>query len=216
MKVTNNRAEEIRVLHGEILGSFKTSLVKAIRIGELLTEQKDSLEHGDFIPWVEKNLPFSDRTARNYMRLYRERDRLKTESVSDLTSAYFLLTEPKDGPVQIQDEKAEPWEVLHNAITLVLNELKDKIPACLDFDELEKWRRIVLRIAQSCNEGLITIAQIEGSLLIDTENDEQGKPLENKWMEYENDNLNRIQETYNFILENMADIEGCRTGIGKC
>jgi hypothetical protein len=85
------RVQEIGKLHSEIIGHLKTSLEKAIRIGELLSEQKASLKHGQFTTWIEGNLSFTDRTARNYMRLHREKDRLKTETVSDLKSAYKLL-----------------------------------------------------------------------------------------------------------------------------
>jgi hypothetical protein len=91
---------EIVTLHNEIAGHLNMSLSKAIRIGELLQGQKDSLKHGEFIPWLSKNIPFTDRTARNYMRLYQERDRLKTETVSDLTSAYKLLTEHKEETIR--------------------------------------------------------------------------------------------------------------------
>ncbi|MBL7188161.1 MAG: DUF3102 domain-containing protein [Phycisphaerae bacterium] len=96
--IERNRADEITLLHGEIGGLLKTSLDKAIRIGELLREQKASLKHGEFIPWIEANLPFTDRTARNYMRLNENRGLLKTENVSDLRSAYALLASPAQEP----------------------------------------------------------------------------------------------------------------------
>ena len=63
---------EIIQLHNEIIGHLKSSLEKAIRIGEILTDQKQDLKHGAFIPWVRSNPPFSDRTARNYMNVYRK------------------------------------------------------------------------------------------------------------------------------------------------
>jgi hypothetical protein len=85
------RAEEITRLHNEIISNLRQSLDSAIRIGQLLIEQKDDLKHGQWGLWIQDNLPFTDRTARNYMRVYRERDRLKTETVSDLQSAYKLL-----------------------------------------------------------------------------------------------------------------------------
>ena len=92
------RIDEIAKLHGEIYGAFKTSLEKAIRVGELLTEQKQNLRHGEFTSWVKNNLPFTDRTAQIYMRFYSERDWLKTEAVSvlNLKSAYRLLIDHKD------------------------------------------------------------------------------------------------------------------------
>jgi hypothetical protein len=90
-KIEHTRAEEITTLHNRIIGNLRQSLDDAIRIGQLLTEQKETLPHGDFGKWIEANLPFTDRTARNYMRLHRDRERLKTETVSDLTGAYRLL-----------------------------------------------------------------------------------------------------------------------------
>jgi len=89
-EIINNRIQEINKLHNEIGGALKITLDKAIRIGELLTEQKESLKHGEFTPWVNENLPFTDRTARRYMTLYRNRDRLKMDNVSDLVDAYKI------------------------------------------------------------------------------------------------------------------------------
>lgn len=88
-----NSVEEITTLHGEIVSAAISSLSKASRIGELLTQERERLKHGEWLPWIKANLPFTDRTARNYIRVYENRDRLKMESVSDLTGAYRLLTE---------------------------------------------------------------------------------------------------------------------------
>jgi hypothetical protein len=89
---------EIKLLHGEILAAARTSLDKAIRIGELLIKIKSELRHGEWLPWLESNLSFSDRTARNYVRCFEERVRLKSETISNLTDAYRLLEEPKSAP----------------------------------------------------------------------------------------------------------------------
>lgn len=95
---------EVERLHGEITEAFKTSLPKAIRIGEILAEKKSRLNHGEWIPWVRANLPFDKRTATNYMRLHRERGRLKRESVSHLGDAYKLLSEPKSETLSLLPE----------------------------------------------------------------------------------------------------------------
>jgi hypothetical protein len=96
------RAQRIVALHNEVTSHLKMSLQKAIEVGELLTEQKQSLNHGDFTPWIKDNLPFTEKTAQNYMRLHRERDRLKTETVSDLKSAYKLLSAPENDREQVE------------------------------------------------------------------------------------------------------------------
>ena len=87
---------EIASLHGEILTAARTSLDKAIRIGELLVGIKGDLAHGQWLPWLKTNVPFAERTARNYMRCHVERDRLKTASVADLGEAYRLLAAPSE------------------------------------------------------------------------------------------------------------------------
>ncbi|MFC1783488.1 DUF3102 domain-containing protein, partial [Planctomycetota bacterium] len=94
-QITTTRTDEIISLHRELEGIYKATLPKAIRIGELLAEVKAELDHGAFIPWIKTNLPFSERTARNYMNLYQNRAALKTASVADLTGAYKMLSPPK-------------------------------------------------------------------------------------------------------------------------
>ena len=87
-EIEKSRVQEITVLHGEIIISLKISLEKAIRIGQLITEQKESMRHGGYIKWCEENLPFTSRTARSYKNLYKNRYYLKMENVSDLSEAY--------------------------------------------------------------------------------------------------------------------------------
>ena len=83
---TANRINEIITLHGEILDLGRTALDKALRIGELLTGIKDEVKYGEWLPWVEENLPhISERSIQRYMSLYRRRDLLNTPSVADLT-----------------------------------------------------------------------------------------------------------------------------------
>lgn len=96
LNIEKSRKEEIVQLHGKFAESFKRTLDYGIRIGQLLTEQKADLNHGEFGLWIERNVPFTDRTARNYMKLFRKRDALKSETVSDLKSAYKLLETPKE------------------------------------------------------------------------------------------------------------------------
>lgn len=91
------RADEIQRLHDEIMGQLRTTVQKAIRIGELLTEQKADLQHGQWLPWLEENVPFSERTARNYMRVYEKRAELKSANVADLSSAYRAVGLLSDG-----------------------------------------------------------------------------------------------------------------------
>ncbi len=98
-EILESRIREIVTLHYEIGDHLKLSLEKAIRIGQLLCEQKRSLEHGEFIPWVKDNLPFTERTAQRYMKLYNKRHMLKNDTVSHLSKAYRLLVAPKTADI---------------------------------------------------------------------------------------------------------------------
>ncbi|UOG62587.1 DUF3102 domain-containing protein [Leptospira noguchii] len=85
-------AEKISMLHTSIETNIKNAIRNAIKIGELLIEKKSRLGHGKFIPWITTNLPFSERTAQRYIKLFENRDLLNTTPVSDLKSAYKLLS----------------------------------------------------------------------------------------------------------------------------
>lgn len=95
-KLTTDPVKEINRLHREIADAFQSSLGKAIRIGELLTEQKKALKHGEFLPWLEANMPFKERAARNYMKVYSRRE--EVQALPDTTSAYRLLGMRKKEP----------------------------------------------------------------------------------------------------------------------
>lgn len=83
-------AQEIAALHERIVTAARRSLDDAIRIGELLTQEKIRLPHVQFGDWLKANVPFSERTARFYMQVFRNRDRLKTATVADLGLGYAL------------------------------------------------------------------------------------------------------------------------------
>lgn len=85
-------ATEIRKLHSELLGHVRTTVEQAIRIGELLTTVKTGLDHGRWLPWLKANVEFHERTARRYIGVFEKRDQLKSDTVSDLTDAYRLLS----------------------------------------------------------------------------------------------------------------------------
>lgn len=93
-EVLTSIVSEIRALHVGILEHASESIHMGIKIGELLTTQKEKLKHGEWLPWIEHNMPFAERTARNYIRLYNERESLLRHQIADLTEAYKWLVEP--------------------------------------------------------------------------------------------------------------------------
>jgi len=81
--------QEIIELHNEIIQRLERCGKDAIRIGELLTMQKQQLKHGEWLPWVRECLPFSHDTATNYMKLYEHRAKLR--NVRNLSQAYQAI-----------------------------------------------------------------------------------------------------------------------------
>ena len=97
-ELTTNLAEQINDEHERARGAIRDALTHGIKCGELLTQAKAGLKHGDWGKWITDNCHFSDRTARLYMRLAENREELeKTATIADLTlnGAAGLLAEPK-------------------------------------------------------------------------------------------------------------------------
>jgi hypothetical protein len=59
----------IAAAHGEVLAACRTTLDRARRVGDLLREAKRLIGHGNYTRWVGENVPFSHRTAQDYMRI---------------------------------------------------------------------------------------------------------------------------------------------------
>lgn len=83
--------DNIIQLHNSILESLAQSLTSAIKVGELLFEQKRLIKYGKFSHWVIDNLTFSLRTAQRYMKLFLYKEALTEKGVSSITDAYHHL-----------------------------------------------------------------------------------------------------------------------------
>ena len=91
--------DEIVKLHHGIMSSARRSVQDAIKIGEIIAEQKERLDHGQFLPWVE-TLPFSRQTSDNYTRLYAHHDKML--NVSNLQEAYKQIES-----IEAQEKRTE-------------------------------------------------------------------------------------------------------------
>jgi hypothetical protein len=107
-QITQTKNEIIRV-YDDLKSYAKLTIENAIRLGELLSHQKELLGHGAWGDWVDENLPFSSKSVQRYMKLYANREHLKNDNVSYLGEAYKLLTDSKDEPDQenIEENQSE-------------------------------------------------------------------------------------------------------------
>ncbi len=80
-------ADEINRAHRKARSAARMSLKHAIAAGDFLLEAKEAAGHGKWLEWFSINVVFSERTAQDYMRLARHRDKLppKSAAAADLT-----------------------------------------------------------------------------------------------------------------------------------
>ena len=90
-KVVEENKRQIIQLHNEICEYMKVSLEKAMKIGELLFEQKKRIIRGGFIQWEKKNMPFTVRTGQNYMKLFCYKEQLQAQNITSLCDAYAFI-----------------------------------------------------------------------------------------------------------------------------
>ena len=141
------RTDRIIELHNEIVGAVRMTLAKAIEIGALLQEQKDSLSHGEWIPWTVDHLPFDLRSAQRYMRAHTMREQIECDSVSSLADAYELLNEREAAPISPRGQPPE-------------------IPADWDYDEsVKKMRKKLIHTDELARELLGTLPELLSAAL---------------------------------------------------
>ncbi len=79
--------DAIKTLHDQIKAHVEAALYKAIRLGGKLHEVQAALKHTrGYESWVENHLPFSVRTARDYVTLFLHRERFETEGNAERLS----------------------------------------------------------------------------------------------------------------------------------
>ena len=82
---------DLAALHGVLTGLSQKTVVVIFAFGKLRTEVKESLPHGNFIPWIEDGCPFHFNTAARYMRVYERYKSAPLRALAELsiTEAYL-------------------------------------------------------------------------------------------------------------------------------
>jgi len=70
-KVAADLTSEILAEHEAVKAACRDAVAHAFRVGELLIEAKAQVKHGEWLPWLAANVPFSQSMARGYMQLAR-------------------------------------------------------------------------------------------------------------------------------------------------
>jgi len=93
-------ASEIRSENDKIVCHARNMLESALRVGELLTQAKSLVRHGEWTQWIEENCRISSRQAQKYMQLYEGREQLAGKTASEggfnLNQTLKLLSHDED------------------------------------------------------------------------------------------------------------------------
>jgi hypothetical protein len=107
-KRANNHKPALTAHIAAIRQLGKQTIANVIEIGRRLTECKDLVGHRNFGNWLDREFGWSERTARNFMRVH-ELSESKSENFSDLdlpVSALYLLAAPST-PAPVREEILE-------------------------------------------------------------------------------------------------------------
>ena len=147
--VSDSTKKKIEKLHYDILTNQLKGFEKAVELGAILSEIKEKLPHGKFIPWIEENFKtIKMRTVQYYMKFYHNQDRLRLELHDNLSivDAKKFMEKPKKNssdsiPLSTQKEINKSIEKTQNRIdnTTLQKLVKGKI----DSMPMEQVQRIL-------------------------------------------------------------------------
>ncbi len=86
-------AAEIRRHAEQAEADYMSAVAHAIRAGELLSEAKSQVGHGEWLPWLAEHFARTPQTAASYMRMADRRDEI--ENASSIRGALVQLKAPR-------------------------------------------------------------------------------------------------------------------------
>lgn len=95
---------DLETVTAEILTMKQDAGNAILGIGQRLIEVKARLPHGEWLPWLEDRVEFSERTARNFMRLAREWTNRQALADLGAAKALLLLALPAEERNQFMEE----------------------------------------------------------------------------------------------------------------
>ena len=87
---------DIETITGEILEAKRMGGEAILTIGRCLMEAKDTLPHGEWLPWLNEQVELSERTAQKFMKLAREWSNPNTLADLGASKALMLLALPAE------------------------------------------------------------------------------------------------------------------------
>ncbi len=80
-------AEHCNALHGQLIVATSLAISVAKQLGDALIEAKAQIPKGQWTAWKKDNLTFSLDTAKRYMRIAKQWERIRDKGITSITEA---------------------------------------------------------------------------------------------------------------------------------
>ena len=142
------QAERIDRITGQILNYKSVMGVTIVEIGRLLTEARETLPRGAWGGWLREKVDFSERSAQNFMRIWREYGQSNPQLVADLGLRKALAL------LELPAEERDDFAAEHDAAALTARELEQAVRERNEARAGLEERDAALRAAQERLDGL--------------------------------------------------------------
>lgn len=139
---------DIEVITREILDAKRRGGEAILTIGRCLTEAKQALPHGEWLPWLNERVELSERAAQRFMRLSREWSNPTALSDLGATKALALLALPAD--------ERDQFIETHNVVDMSARQLEQAIK---DRDEARKAAETAQAEASAAEQARAKMAE---------------------------------------------------------
>lgn len=204
----------IEVITSEILAGKEQAGRAIIQIGRCLEEAKGLLSHGEWLPWLQERVEFSERTATRFMRLAREWTNQTTLSDLGASKALSLLALAAPEREQFMTEVHTVDGEEKTVIDMSARELETAIRERKEALEAKEAAEAAARTAEAAREKMSKDMELVKSRL-DGLNDEaaaKGELVESLRSELEELRARPVDMTVSAVAADSALEEARRAG----
>ena len=138
----------IETITDEILDAQRRGGEAILTIGRCLIEAKEMLPHGEWLPWLNEKVAYSERTAQNFMAVARRYSNPQTLADLGMAKALALLALP--------DSERDEFVQDHNVIDMSARQLKQ---ALKERDEARKAAEAAKADASAAEQARARMAE---------------------------------------------------------
>lgn len=156
---------DIDVITEEINFYKQQAGMAILEIGKRLVEAKEQLSHGEWLPWLEKKVEFSERSAQQYIRLWREYGKSATVADLGVRKALVLLALPETERDGFASEKHEVSGEEKTAAEMTVKELERAVAERnAAREEAEKAKADLYAAREAAKDARNHVEELQGQL----------------------------------------------------